>query len=358
VIALLALGRHAGLGERRRIETWQAVLAAAGQEVVTFPLLRDFGTGIWPPRRPAIAAPLTGAAALETLAWSWPAARHLLRRLQPDAVVAVTVRAFHPAMADIAPHVILDFVDRLSISYEDRAGLPMHPVRRAAFRTLAGTTNALERRPLPIGVQPVAAGQADADALGATWLPNVLAIPAEPPATSAADHDVLFFGNLRYPPNVAAVAFLADVWPKVLAGRAGTRLLLAGRQPGPEVVRAAERHGWTLEADFLDLAALCARARVAVAPLRLTAGIQNKVLEAAAHGVAQVVTPQVLAGVGTDFPARVAETADDFAAALVTLLVDDDGRHALAAAARRHVAQHFSPEVWAARLRHQGLIDG
>jgi glycosyltransferase involved in cell wall biosynthesis len=358
VIALLALGREAGLGERRRIETWQAVIAASGEEAVTIPLLRDFRTAMWPPRRPAMAAPLTGAAALETLAWSWPATRHLLSRLQPDAVVAVTVRAYHPAMVEVAPHVVLDFVDRLSVSYQDRARLPLHPLRRALFRTLGITTDALERRRLAAAVRPVAAGRSDAAALGATWVPNVVTIPGADPDAAPPDHDVLFFGNLRYPPNVDAVAFLADTWPKVLAARPDTRLLLAGRQPGPEVVRDAERLGWTIEADFRDLAALCARARVAAAPLQLTAGIQNKVLEAAAHGVPQVITPQVLAGVGADFPARVAGTPGDFAAALVALLDDDAGRLALAAAARQHVAQEFSPEVWAERLRHQGLLDG
>ena len=64
-----------------------------------------------------------------------------------------------------------------------------------------------------------------------------------------------------------------------------------------------EREGWALLPSYRSVADLAVHATIAVAPLRATAGIQTKVLEAAAHGMPQVVSPQALQGVDPEFPA-------------------------------------------------------
>jgi glycosyltransferase involved in cell wall biosynthesis len=174
-------------------------------------------------------------------------------------------------------------------------------------------------------------------------------------------HDVVFFGNLSYPPNVAAVERLASMWPEVIRVRPTTTLLLAGARLLPAQADLAERLGWDVAADFDDLAELLAGTRLAVAPVDHASGIQNKVLEAAAAGLAQVITPQVAAGLDPDFPAVVAADDRQFVAEVVRLLDDDAGRRALGDAARQHLAAHYSAASltpWAATIIEAAAAPG
>ena len=91
---------------------------------------------------------------------------------------------------------------------------------------------------------------------------------------------------------------------------------------------------------------LRSQAKVAIAPLQSTSGIQNKVLEAAAMGLAQVVTPAALAGIGTELPCRVATSPGAMVQAARELVDDDAVRVDLADRARRYVGQHYSVDAW------------
>jgi hypothetical protein len=345
-VALLSLGRKQGMGEARRVDSLRAIFEAAGASVEHVALLADHHLSA---RRPPALAQATdvvfGRAMAENLAWSLPSVRRTLRDLRPDAVVSITARAFHPALRTSAPLVILDYVDRLAASYRDRSAVEQSLGRRWLYRALASTSARFEGG-RPREVRRIAAGWSDAALLDAEWVPNVIEIPREPAPDERPAYDVLFFGNLAYPPNVSAVRLLAELWPDITARRPGTSVLVAGANPAAEVRATASRLGWKLRAAFDDVVTLCRSARVAVAPLIHAAGIQNKVLEGAAAGVAQVATPQAVAGFKPPLPIRVAE-GGAFADAVVDLLNDDRGRAREAAAAHDHVAAHYVPAAWA-----------
>jgi glycosyltransferase involved in cell wall biosynthesis len=88
-------------------------------------------------------------------------------------------------------------------------------------------------------------------------------------------------------------------------------------------------------------------AEIAVAPLRIARGIQNKVLEAMAMGRPVIVSPQALEGIdaiaGRDL--LLADGAEAFIAAVQALLAAPDA--SLGAAARVRVEQHYS---WPSKL--------
>jgi glycosyltransferase involved in cell wall biosynthesis len=158
--------------------------------------------------------------------------------------------------------------------------------------------------------------------------------------------DAVFVGNLSYPPNIEAIDRLSLIWPEVTRRRHGSQLVLAGARPTDAVRRQALRHGWGLYADFEDVLDVLGSTRLALAPLTHASGIQTKVLEAAAHGVAQVVSPAAAAGLDPEFPLEVASTDEEFAARIVELLDDHDARRAAGAAARAHIATRYATESW------------
>jgi glycosyltransferase involved in cell wall biosynthesis len=93
-------------------------------------------------------------------------------------------------------------------------------------------------------------------------------------------------------------------------------------------------------------------AEIAVAPLRVGAGIQNKVLEAMAAGTPVVATSLAVSGISAR-PGEhclVADTSVTFARAVETLLRRADLRLRLAESARALVAGHYSWEMSVAEL--------
>lgn len=343
MIAILHLGRAAAMGEQRRVRSWVETLAWAGIDSVVIGLTEEHPARLLDVAASAPAV-VGGRAVPETLAWGVAAVRARLRALRVDAVVCVSARAYHPTLCDVAPLVVLDYVDALSRSYADRAGLAASARARAGYALLARRHRRFERRRHP-SVRIVAAGFADARRLGATWIPVVTApwtvLQREP------DVDVLFVGTLRYAPNVAAVRRLSRLWPALQQRRPGTSAMIAGSAPVPEVTQLCAERGWTLLADFDDPADVYARGRVAVAPLDHTAGIQNKLLDAAIMGVAQVVSPAALEGFAPDFPVSVAASDDAFVEALAALLDDRERRASAAKAAALHVRERYGAAAWA-----------
>jgi hypothetical protein len=342
-VAIVSLGRGVAMGEVRRVASWRQIFTAAGADVVELP--------VSPTRRPhldGLVPVVLGRAVPERLAWSGAHLGDALRAERPDAVVVVSTRAFDPSVTSGPWRLVLDLVDSLSRSYQDRAAVVDGLPRRAMYRMLAAAHRRVEERLTGSGIRRVAAGWSDAHTLDAEWVPNVIDPALAPIADGVADHDVLFFGTLRYPPNIDALEQLAGLWPAVIRARTGTSALVAGAAPTARVHELCARHGWTLVADFPSLARVAARARVAVAPLSRTAGIQNKVLEAAALALPQVVTAPALAGCAPDFPLVPCPLDGAFAREIVRLL-DDPGEAARQAVATgEHVRTRYGVDSWSA----------
>lgn len=344
--AVVHLGRARARGEGVRVRGWIRTLEAAGGRAVAVPLLTDHRArlGATPVGLPAVAR---GRAVPESLVWAPGSVARRLRRLDPDLVVCVTSRAYHPALSHGRWVTVLDHVDRLGLSYEGRSRIARSAPRRATYRALSATARRFERITVDNGVHQVAAGWADAAALGAVWLPIVVDEPEprpEPEGDGAVD--VCFVGTLSYPPNVEAVRTLAETWPSVRAARPTARALIAGANPIDEVRNHASAHGWELVPNFDDAAAVYRRARVAVSPLRTATGIQIKVLDAGRYGVAQVASPAALDGLAPGFPAAVAASPETMAAQVVALLLDPDRRRQLAGAAAEEIARRYTAGAW------------
>ncbi|GAC1418056.1 MAG: TIGR03087 family PEP-CTERM/XrtA system glycosyltransferase [Burkholderiaceae bacterium] len=164
-------------------------------------------------------------------------------------------------------------------------------------------------------------------------------------ATEAA---VVFTGAMDYWPNVDAVQWFATaVFPRLRAAFPKTRFVIVGARPSREVLALAAVDGITVTGTVPDVRPFIHHAAVAVAPLRVARGIQNKVLEAMAMAKSVVVSPQALEGidaqVGHDLV--LASGADHFLNAVSALLREPN--LALGTSARRQVQQRYS---WASNL--------
>lgn len=160
----------------------------------------------------------------------------------------------------------------------------------------------------------------------------------------------VFTGSMDYRPNIAAVIWFARrVLPR-LAGR--LRFAIVGANPAPAVRQLAGLPGVIVTGRVADARPWIAHAALAVAPLHIARGIQNKVLEAMAMARPVVATPQAFEGIDAR-PARDLLVAADqpaaFAAAVAAVL---DGQHpGLGAAARAAMQRRYA---WGATLAGLG----
>jgi hypothetical protein len=368
VVAVVANPKRSG-GARRRLESIVALSEQLGCRVEVFqPTLSPSPRGM----AAAVTDLIRGQAVPEVLAWNpEPVVRGLVR-LAPDIVVYQTTRALHPAVTGAmrgagrskvgTPVQIIDLVDRLSISYRQRAragAAALNP----AFRVLATAHERAELRllasaPSETGLPIVAAGYREATDLGIHWIPNMPPptapnpqgpgpIPDDGRRGPGNRHDAVFFGTLDYRPNIEALQTLHR-WVAEDAGQPPS-VLVAGRNPSAEVRELCRINGWTLELDFASVPELARRAAVAIAPLQSTSGIQNKIMEAAQAGLPQVVTSAAAAGYHPAIPLPIVDTGPAFLAELRHLVNHPAAVQTQVAAVRRHLTETISFEAVAPR---------
>ncbi|MBX9789746.1 MAG: TIGR03087 family PEP-CTERM/XrtA system glycosyltransferase [Pirellulales bacterium] len=161
----------------------------------------------------------------------------------------------------------------------------------------------------------------------------------------------VFVGALDYRANVDGLTwFVRKVWPSVRAQVPQARLKLVGRSPSPAIERLAQHPGIDVVGTVADVRPYLERAAVAIVPLRIARGIQNKVLEAAAMRKAMIVSPAALEGLAmvADRDVLVASDAQAWCDHLKRLFGDGAERRRLASAARDYVERQHS---WTACLQ-------
>ena len=157
-------------------------------------------------------------------------------------------------------------------------------------------------------------------------------------------HTLLFTGNYEYAPNVDAALRLAhDIFPKVQARFADAKLGLVGNAPPPEL-QALASDAITVTGLVPDMRVYLEQASMFVAPLRLGAGIKNKVLEALALRLPVVATPLSVDGISVEDGANVlvADTDEQIIAAVLRLFEDDELRERLGANGRSLIEKGYS----------------
>ena len=159
----------------------------------------------------------------------------------------------------------------------------------------------------------------------------------------AGRSDCVFVGALDYRPNVDGVSWLCrEVWPAVHARFPQATFVLVGRRPVAQIRRLAAQPGVELVGEVPDVRPYLQRARVAVVPLRIARGIQNKVLEALAAGKPVIASPQALEGLDVVPGEHVyqAETPGEWVAGISHLLSDEVECRRLSAAGREFVCRY------------------
>ena len=162
---------------------------------------------------------------------------------------------------------------------------------------------------------------------------------------------LLFTGNFEYAPNVdAAVRLARDILPSIRKSIPEAELWLVGNAPPPEMTAlASDRIAVTGRVP--DVRPYFAQATAFVSPLRLGAGIKNKVLEALAMGCPVIATPLSIDGITArdGQEALIAEKDRGIVEAALRVLTDAQLRAKLSTNGRALIEAQYSWAQVAAR---------
>jgi sugar transferase (PEP-CTERM/EpsH1 system associated) len=270
---------------------------------------------------------------------------------------------------DLVPEVdaVIDFVDLDSLKwaeYAQRHAWPMSAIyRREAERLLiyerriaAGAAAACfvssEEAELFKHAAPECASKTMAilNGVDSDYFSPSLACPCPyPPGVRA----IVFTGVMDYWPNVDAVSwFSQEVLPLLRAQAPDVQFYIVGMNPVGAVRDLAQGGAVVVTGRVDDVRPYLQHAALAVAPLRVARGVQNKVLEAMSIGLPVVASNPAVTGllVQRGVELHVADDPETYARCCAQVL-NGDGAITMGSAARARVLASYSWDANLAPLR-------
>jgi len=169
--------------------------------------------------------------------------------------------------------------------------------------------------------------------------------------TTTGKKVIVFLGRMDYFPNVDGIRWFAKkLFASIRSQVPDAELRIVGSNPVSAVKKLTEIPGVTVTGFVKDVRPYLADAAIAVAPLRLARGTQNKVLECMSMGIPVVATPEAARGIQAIAGEHLAvgSTAEELIHSVVGLLSNAEKRSQLGEAGRQQVV---SAHHWPASMQ-------
>jgi sugar transferase (PEP-CTERM/EpsH1 system associated) len=164
--------------------------------------------------------------------------------------------------------------------------------------------------------------------------------------------DILFTGNMSYPPNILAAEYLVEkIMPLVWEKLPNTTVSLAGASPARAVEKLKDERvavtGWVD-----DIRENYNQARLFVAPMWIGTGLQNKLLEAMAMKLPCITTPLANNALKAypEEEIRIGEDQHAFARHIIDLLTHPSKAEKLATRGYAYISSKYSWEASTSQL--------
>ncbi len=166
------------------------------------------------------------------------------------------------------------------------------------------------------------------------------------PANSTKEYDLVFTGNMSYPPNVDGVCYLVEeILPLVWNELPKVKLVIAGAKPSKQVISLksdkVEVTGWVE-----DIRIYYSKAKLFIAPMQIGTGLQNKLLEAMSMEIPCITTPLANNALRAQHGKNIliGQNKDELAQLIIDLLNDDEKAAKIAKAGKTFVLDNYSWE--------------
>ena len=162
---------------------------------------------------------------------------------------------------------------------------------------------------------------------------------------------ICFVGNMRTLQNQDAVLFFVnEIFPIVKKQNPAAKFYVVGAEPSEQIKSLSDGKSVFVTGFVENLEDAISDSCVAVAPVRIAAGIQNKVLVAMGCGVPVVMTPLISAAIPELSDGKnclIKDSAAEIAESIVRLMRDEIYRNSIAENGYRMVKENYS---WNSKL--------
>ena len=278
------------------------------------------------------------------------ALQQLIAETQPDRVFCQLVRTAEYGKGLEIPKTI-DYQDTLSqgiLRREQKASYLFKPIFRLEYKRLQQYENEMFDR----FDHKTIISKPDRDLLTHPRKEEVVIIPNGveheyfKPVLKEKKYDLIFNGNMSYPPNINAAKLLAKkILPLVHQTLPETTLLLSGAQPH-EQVKALQSEKITVSGWIDDIRENYAMSRIFVAPMQIGTGLQNKLLEAMSMKMPCITSELANASLGAqpETEILIGNTPETFAQHIIHLLTHSEVAESLSEKGHQFVLNTFDWE--------------
>ena len=281
--------------------------------------------------------------------------RQVVNKEQPQLFIAHLARmASFLEKAHLEDRSIIEMTDALSKTYALSAGAKGSWLKRLIYSIEKTLIKQHECHIVNRFPKVVLVSQADIDYLrqnangnGASLHLHTNGVVCQPnPHTTYNPNKICFVGNMRTLQNQDAVLhFVNNIFPIILKQQPHARFYIVGAQP-PRHIQELDNQQNVFVTGFVDnLAAAIGDSCIAVAPVNVAAGIQNKVLVAMGTRLPVVLTPliaQAIPELQDGENCLIRNEARDFAQACLQLMTNSNLRQSMAREGYNMVSHHYS----------------
>ena len=157
-------------------------------------------------------------------------------------------------------------------------------------------------------------------------------------------YDLVFTGNMSYPPNVNAVVYIAEkIMPLLIEQKSDIKFLIAGATP-TSVVKSLQNNNVHVSGWMDDIRDAYSESRVFLAPLQIGTGLQNKLLEAMAMKIPCITSSLANNAIGATHKENIfiGNTPEEYAKLVMECLKNTNNPEAVAEAGKLHVTKNFN----------------
>jgi polysaccharide biosynthesis protein PslH len=286
-----------------------------------------------------------------------------IAEIKPDHIFCQLIRVTEYVKNLEIPKT-LDYQDVFSKGAERmslKASLFMKPLLRMEAKRVEG----YEKAVFDYFNNKIIISEPDRDAINHNDKNKIMVVPngvdAEffSPYALPMEYDVLFTGNMAYPPNIDSVEYLVQqILPELKKTKPQIKILIAGTSPDKRVLRLASQNvtvcGWVE-----NMRDCYAKSKIFAAPMQIGTGLQNKLLEAMAMKL-----PCITSGLANkallaqeDIEILVGYSPEDYAVKIIKLLDNQESYQQIAENGYQFVHKNYNWDIQVEKI-NQMIISG